>query len=85
MRLTNPGGWLRQAPLCKYARYDTQTRKLANAFEQTESWQTKGKSKENKAEIRCLRKNHDFGTDPEEKQKTFMRYAVRVGPFVKSL
>lgn len=45
----------------------------------------KGKSKKNKAEIRCLRKNDGFGTDPEEKQKKSMRYAIRVGPFVKSL
>lgn len=35
---------------------DTKTRKFANAFEQTEPWQTKSKSKENRAEIRCLRK-----------------------------
>lgn len=43
------------------------------------------RQKQREAKIRCLRKNHGFGTDPEEKQKMSMRYTVRVGPFVKSL
>lgn len=34
---------------------------------------------------KMLKKNHGFGTAPEEKQKMSIRYTVRGGPFVKSL
>lgn len=45
----------------------------------------KAKEREQRRSNMLKEKNHGLGIDPEEKQKTSIRYTVRVVPFVKSL